>query len=324
MRRKGFTLVELLVVIAIIALLMGILMPALARVRQMAYRMVCGTKLSGVGKAMLLYAQDQDDDYPRAGGRGAIWSTTGDITNWDAEDEEDAFGTDATIGSCFYLLVKYADVTLKQFICNGDVDAEVFKMSEYSPTNSDEDVDAWDFGTQPGIHCSYSYHMPFKWATGCAALTAAFPMGTTNKPSSPVCADRNPYLDKNAEGADGSPGGYVDGKSLGEDEPEWKTLTSELSDPDKTMNSAAHQRDGQNVLYNDISVRFQPKPNCGISNDNIYKNWPDCPENDPVDEDKQLGPLDKGGGGQTTGDDGPMGNTDAFLVNEHQYTGTEL
>jgi len=56
MERKGFTLVELLVVIAIIALLMGILMPALARVRQVAFRMVCGTNLSGIGKAMLIYA----------------------------------------------------------------------------------------------------------------------------------------------------------------------------------------------------------------------------------------------------------------------------
>ena len=84
MKKKGFTLVELLVVIAIIALLMGILMPALAKVRQIAFRMVCGTNLSGMGKAMLIYAQDYDDEYPRAGGPQSIWARN--VKAWSATD----------------------------------------------------------------------------------------------------------------------------------------------------------------------------------------------------------------------------------------------
>ena len=83
-KKKGFTLVELLVVIAIIALLMGILMPALARVRQIAFRMVCGTNLSGIGKAMLIYSNDYDDELPRAGGRNSVWG--GRIPQWLADN----------------------------------------------------------------------------------------------------------------------------------------------------------------------------------------------------------------------------------------------
>jgi len=82
MKRKGFTLVELLVVIAIIALLMGILMPALARVRQLAFRMTCGTNLSGIGKAMLIYANDYEDELPRAGGRNSTWNGMPNATAW--------------------------------------------------------------------------------------------------------------------------------------------------------------------------------------------------------------------------------------------------
>ena len=68
--KKGFTLVELLVVISIIALLMGILMPALSRARMQAQAVICGSNQKQLGLGWNFYASDNDDWFPM----GIFWS----------------------------------------------------------------------------------------------------------------------------------------------------------------------------------------------------------------------------------------------------------
>jgi prepilin-type N-terminal cleavage/methylation domain-containing protein/prepilin-type processing-associated H-X9-DG protein len=63
-RKTGFTLVELLVVISIIALLMGVLLPALAAARLRAQTVVCASNLKSYGTALYMYADTNNDKAP--------------------------------------------------------------------------------------------------------------------------------------------------------------------------------------------------------------------------------------------------------------------
>lgn len=240
MTRKGFTLVELLVVIAIIALLMGILMPALSRVRQLAFRLVCGTNLSGLGKAMLVYANDYQDELPKAGGMTSKWYK--ESVQWDAKDAKTAYsmkpdgseGT-VTITSSLYLLVKYTEVTPKSFICKGDTN-----VKEFEPGNTTDLIQLWDFGAKGTDHCSYSYQLPY----------CKFALTTSSDPGMTVAGDQNPWIDSAVSWDNFNPAGSKEAQRIG--------------------NSVTHQGEGQNVLFLDSHVEFEYFSFCGINEDNIY------------------------------------------------------
>ena len=283
MKKKGFTLVELLVVIAIIALLMGILMPALSKVRQIAFRMVCGTNLSGIGKAMVLYANDYEDEFPRAGGRTSEWSDQ--ISDYAAPNRFQAFqiGADGTGGyvtitSSFYLLIRYTEVTPSSFICKSDGG-----VSEYNPVDDGvafEVTDLWDFGPTPtNEHCSYAYHLPY----GQYALTSS------SEPGLAVAADRNPWI----EGP-----GYV---------PVMENFAAFNPTGGREAvnfgNSPSHQGDSQNVLFVDIHVSQEKSSACGVNDDNIYTY-------------STSGSLGDSRGTVPTPGTSPSNRSDSYLVND--------
>ena len=77
----GFTLIELLVVIAIIAILAGMLLPALGKAKQKGLQTKCMNNNRQLGMGTALYRDDFDDRYP-FGNRATTAATFVDPTCW--------------------------------------------------------------------------------------------------------------------------------------------------------------------------------------------------------------------------------------------------
>lgn len=344
MRKKGFTLVELLVVIAIIAMLLAILMPALAKVKTLAYQMLCGTNLKGIANAILVYSQDNGEKYPVAGASSSVlWQNTGNHPTgslrggtsaqswqWDNTQKPSAYSPippKATVSACLYLLVKYADVSPASFVCRASKQRKMNLNAILADTTggattergtppaaaqqAKDATDCWDFSNLPSRYCSYAYAYP--WDRNRLLSPSA-------KSGMALAADLNPWIYLDGDSPKWHDGVGRSGDSYGVDAtprvyeaPQLIRAAETRKDSWMAGNSLTHEQAGQNVLFNDMHVEFtkQPNPDSAVQNDNIYVPWAVSPASEVWHRGRGIRP-------ENTGNDDarfrPLSRDDSYLI----------
>lgn len=270
MRKKGFTLIELLVVVAIIALLISILLPSLARARELSKRAVCAANVRGIGQSCKIYANDFSEAWPIAAFAKSGFQRIGPVgyyrdPNFIGDDYDfNSACAYPSVGMCFWLLIKAGNTTNKQFICpssSNTADSTANPMTYYDFGNEAE------AGTGDN-YLSYGYQYPY---AGRAIPSEA------RDPGMPMIADKcNKTVYNSIKYGESTD--IMNYDAVGDDQ--W------LTEDWKLVNSSHHSDgEGQNVLYQDGHASFEKKAACGLpvewplgggSGGSVQYDHPDC------------------------------------------------
>ena len=306
-RPSAFTLIELLVVISIIAILVSILLPALAKARELANRAVCMANIRGIIQSMATYAQANEGTFPMTMGAkgwqgywnfpatpkvGGSWTPV--VATNAQEAATDWFRSDQDVRRCpiggMWVMVLQGYTTPSSFICPSDALALKpsieYQKSTWSGSTqyiyatdfSANDANAYNFGQYTngdGQGLSYSIAFPWDWGSsgwpqGGAMLTPGL-WWTTNGATSdvPLVSDFAP--------ADGSLNGAYNGGAYdnGDYSPGiYQRITTTLPTANTygpyIYNSGNHAGNGQNVGFGDDHVTWEISPYVGQNGDNIF------------------------------------------------------
>jgi len=268
MRRKAFTLIELLVVVAIIALLISILLPSLARARELSKRAVCAANLKGIGTACATYANDNDQTYPVPAAAPAT-ATNGQCAVTYAgkigylrlynngKGVSDSNSTQLGTTRCFWMLVRDGATAPKQFIC----------PSTDGVANSDDQPTLYvDFGVGDGGTGQQATVENYKQIS----YGIQVPWGQVGKPTTERETRMALAADKGWYSATVDGGLTMSQTTVNRD-------SNSSPDDWRMFNSPNHggftEGEGQNVLFADFHVDFDKRPLSGVALDNIYTRW---------------------------------------------------